>query len=126
LRGQVSFEFFVALSFLILLFMVSFEIYENETQSMSLSVSRMSSQYIALDFARAINGVYRCGNGCSYALQLKGGYSLSVNGRAVQVSYGSGSSQAPLVTDSVTLQSATPGANIVVRNNNGVVELHDA
>jgi hypothetical protein len=125
LRAQLSFEFFIALSFLILLFLVSLAIYEEERKSADALLSRMSAQSVAFDFSRAINGVHQCGDGCAYKLQLGEGYSLTVYGRMVEVLRDSQLGQAPLVTDSVELHSATPGSYILVVNNNGVVELHD-
>jgi len=126
LRGQVSFEFFIVFSFLILFFIVSLTIYEDERKSADALLSKMDAQSVASGFSRAINGVYQCGNGCSYTLQLKEGYSLMIYGRVVGAVGNSQIGQAPLVTDRVQVQSATPGRYVLVRNNNGVVELHDA
>ncbi len=125
MRGQVSFEFFIAVSFLILFFLASLMIYDDESQSAGVFLSKMSAQAVASDFSRAINGVYQCGNGCSYTLQLKEGYSLTVQGRVVEVAWNSELGQGALVTDKVVLQSATPGGYIAVVNSNGVVQLHD-
>jgi len=126
LRGQVSFEFFIVFSFLILFFFVSLMIYEDERESADALLSSMDARSVASSFSGAINGVYQCGNGCSYTLHLKEGYSLMVYGRVVEVISNSQIGQAPLVTDRVQIQSATPGRYVLVRNNNGVVELHDA
>jgi hypothetical protein len=126
LRAQISFEFLLAFFFLILAFFLSLAIYQDESQNANLFLSTMSAQSVASDFSRAINGVYQCGSGCSYTLQLKNGYYLAVRGRLLEVSGGSQFGQASLVTDNVTLQSATSGGYVKVVNNNGVVELHDA
>lgn len=126
MKGQISFEFLVAFLFLVLSFLVSMAIYQDESQNANLFLATMSAQYVASDFSQAINGVYQCGNGCSYTLQLENGYSLSIRGRLLEVPGGPNFGQADLVTDNVTLQSATPGQYIKVVNNNGVIELYDA
>lgn len=126
MKAQVSFEFFVALSFLTIIFLASLAVYNEEVKNVDLILSRMSAQAVASDFSRAINGVYQCGDGCSYRLRLREGYSIAVYGRVVEAVGNSQLSQAPLVTDSVEMLSATPGKEVVVANNNGVIELHDA
>jgi hypothetical protein len=126
LKAQISFEFFIAFAFLLLFFIVSLVIYQDEMQSANSFLSAAEAQSVASDFSRAINGVYQCGSGCSYKLQLKGGYSLSVRGRVLEVSKGSQLGQASLVSGNVMIQSATPGGYVAVVNNKGVVELHDA
>jgi hypothetical protein len=126
LKAQISFEFFLAFLFLILFFFLSLNIYEEEWQTANLFLSAVSTQAVASDFSRAINGVYQCGNGCSYTLQLKEGYSLAVHDRVLEVRGGSQLGQASLVTDNVVIHSATPGDYINVTNSNGAVELHDA
>ncbi|QLJ52757.1 MAG: hypothetical protein Sv326_0582 [Candidatus Fermentimicrarchaeum limneticum] len=126
MRGQVSFEFFVAFSFLILFFLASVMIYDHENRSSQAFLSRMRAQAVASDFSRAINGVYQCGSGCSYVIQLRQDYSLKIYGKVVEVAGNLQVGQAPLVTDRIELHSATPGAYIRIVNNNGVVELHDA
>lgn len=126
MKAQLSFEFFLAFSFLILFFFLSLMIYEEEIRGADAFLSAMSAQTVASDFSRAINGVYHCGSGCSYSLQLKEGYSLTIRGRMVETSRDSQRGQADLVADNVKLQSATSGRYIMITNNNGVVELHDA
>lgn len=124
-RGQLSLEFFIALLLLFLFFSIALDIYTDEEQNANSAVSAMGAQSVASDFARAINGVYQCGNGCSYTLQLKQGYSIAIYGRTLEVLGGSGISDAPLVTDTVNISSADTG-NVTVVNNNGTVSLHDA
>jgi len=122
----MSFEFFIVFSFLILLFLASLTVYNDERKSADALLSGMGAQSVASDFSRAINGIYQCGNGCSYTLLLKDGYSLRIYGGVVEAFSGSQLGQAPLVTDAVELSSATPGKHIVIENRNGVVEVHDA
>ncbi|NYZ76011.1 hypothetical protein H0N98_02060 [Candidatus Micrarchaeota archaeon] len=126
MRAQISFEFFIAFFFLLLFFILSFIIYQDEMQFANLFMSAVEAQSVASDFSRAINGVYQCGSGCSYKLQLKDGYYLAVRRRVLEVSGGPHVGQASLVSDNVNIQSATPGRYVTVINNKGVVELHDA
>lgn|GEM_PF-4341214 len=124
MKGQSGFEFFIAFSFLILFLFVSLAVYEQERRSSELFLSKMDAQQVALEFARAVNKVHQCGDGCSYKIYLKEGYALAVYGRVLEARGNSQLGEAPLVTERVEV-SATPGKFVEVRNVNGVVEIHD-
>ncbi|MEM3555134.1 MAG: hypothetical protein QXF56_00190 [Candidatus Micrarchaeia archaeon] len=125
MRGQIGLEFFIAFSFLILLFLISLAVYEQERKSADVFLSKEDAEIVALNFARAINGVHQCGDGCSYRLYFKEGYVLSISGRVLEAVGNSQIGEAALVTERVRIYSATPGKFVEVRNNNGMVELHD-
>lgn len=127
-EGQVSVEFMVALSMLMLILVFSVWVYGERNEGFLYSKQYHWAKTSADNLAGTINAVYVAGHGAETKLVLEKyfDFNIALASNAVLVEWENGSVDSALITGDVNLISATPGGWVNVRNIDNNVVIEDA
>lgn len=125
MRGQNTPEFYVVLASVLIIFMIFTVIHQGQTINLYQHKDSTSAMNRAYSLASAINYVYLAGDGTSYnfTFQKFRNENVTINNGIVQCEKGESIGQAPLVTDNIVVTGELDAGNMIIRNNNGVVEI---
>jgi uncharacterized protein (UPF0333 family) len=127
MRAQISMEFLVVFSIMIVLFMMLFSVAGDLSRDMDLKKEKLAAMDVVDSLALYINLVHQAGNGASLNVSLAstiGGasYNLSAMNRSVLVFWKDSVYSSPILASSVNL-SVSNYTDFFIRNINGVVVL---
>lgn len=130
MRAQVSMEFLVVFSIMIVLFLMLFSVAGGLSRDMDSKKEKLAAMDVVDSLALYIDLVYQAGNGASLNVSLAptiGGanYSLSVMNQSVLVFWKDSVYSSPLLTGSVNL-TLSNYTDFFIRNAGGVVVLEGA
>jgi len=130
MRAQISMEFLVVFSVMIVLFMVLFSVAGGLSRDMDAKKDKLAAMDVVDSLALYINLIYQAGDGASLNVSLApaiGGasYNLSVMNRSVLVFWKDSVYSSPLLASSVNL-SVSNYTDLFIRNAGGVVVLEGA
>ncbi len=125
MKGQVSQEFFVALSAYLVIFIAAVSLSMLQLASFNSVQGSLSARDMAQTVGLAIDRVHLAGENASYDLSFaKGSANVTIEGRFVVVSIGSAVHDFPLLTDRLNA-SEIRSSDITLRNHDGVVEIEE-
>ena len=125
MRAQVSSEFMVVFSALLMVFVVMYVIFFGGNLNLSHVQESVSAQRDAKAAAAAINFVYLAGDGARYNLSLKNlaaGENITASGYSLTAEKGHASASAPLIVGGANISSIGAGDNLVM-NEGGVIHV---
>ncbi|MDD5171972.1 MAG: hypothetical protein PHF60_02955 [Candidatus ainarchaeum sp.] len=125
MRAQVSFEFMIVFSALLMIFVVVFTVYFGGNLNLFQAQDTVGAQRNALSVAAAINYVYLAGDGASYNLTLSNvndEENITISDYAVTSDRPHVSVGAPLL-DAKTNTSSLGRGHIVITNNKGEIDI---
>ena len=125
MKAQVSSEFIMVYTALLLIFVVIFSIIFGGNYNLFQAQDLAASQRDAQSVATAMNFVYLAGDGASYNFtpqNVMAGENISISNFGVSVQRPYAYASAPLLDAKVNTSSLT-GGNIVIRNNGGEIDI---
>ncbi len=127
-KGQITVEFFIAISVLVFIFAFSLSVYNERNQGFIFSRESYNSKLLAQELADGINVVFLAGDGAEtiVLLENKGDFNVDVVGSSVQVSWRGGYADSKILTERVTVESLSLGGRVNIRNRNGGITVENA
>lgn len=119
-KAQVSMEFLIIVILLIGILLFSLSVFAEKNQGLILSMENYEAQLIADQIAEKTNAVYAAGNGTETTIRLKQieGFTPSINGNAVRVSWRDNFVDSALITSNVRVNNIAIGQEIKIENIN--------
>lgn len=125
MKGQISQEFFLALSVYLLVFVVAITIAMLQLSSYGHASASLEAAGLARTIGMAINNIHLAGENASYNISfVRSGADINISGRYVTVTKGSSVRDFELLTDRVNA-SYINSSEIVLRNRGGVVQIEE-
>jgi hypothetical protein len=123
MRGQVTGEFMVILSAMLLLFYVFYMLYIGQVSNSWQANEKLVAMRIASGIRSSINHVYLSGEGTVYNSTVRThGYNVTINNGVVGVESDFAAYYLPLLTNNINTTTIEQG-EILIRNNKGVIEI---
>ncbi len=125
MRAQISMEFLMVFSLLLVLFLILFSFAGDVSKDMRLKKERLSALNTVDYLALSMNLVYQAGDGALLNVSVRpgvldGNYNVSVIGRNVLIFWDGFHYSSPLLSDSVNF-TASNSTDFSIRNIEGVV-----
>ena len=122
-KGQISVELIIIMFFLMLILLFSVSVFNERNSGLTISKQQAEAKLIAKNMAGHINSVFFAGDGTEITIALEKSidYNVSVSGNSLRVFWSDGFNDATLATENVTIISAVPGNDVLIKNESGVV-----
>ena len=122
-KAQVTGEFMVVLSVMLILFYVFYMLYANQIVNSYQADERIVAMRVAAAVQSAINYVYLAGDGTVYNTSIRtNGMNVTIMNGVVEVRSDFSGYYLPLLTNRINTTTINPG-DMTIRNNLGVIEV---
>ena len=123
MKAQVTGEFMVILSAMLLLFYVFYMLYIGQVSNSWQANEKLVAMRIASGIRSSINYVYLSGDGTSYNTTVRThGYNVTIINGVVGVESDFAAYYLPLLTNNINTTTINQG-EMLISNNNGVIEI---
>jgi hypothetical protein len=124
MKAQVTAEFLVVVSALAAIFLIFYVVYFGQNINLTQSQDSIAAMRNAYALSAAMNYVYLAGEGAQYnfTLRKEQDENVTISNLSVESSRTHAVAQAPLLEGN-TNASSVNGGQMVIRNNDGVIEI---
>ena len=123
MRAQVTGEFMVVLSAMLLLFYVFYMLYISQVSNSWQANEKLAAMRIASGIRSSINHVYLAGDGTIYNTTVRTqGFNVTLINGVVGVESDFAAYYLPLLTNRISATTVSQG-EIIITNNKGVIEI---
>jgi hypothetical protein len=121
MKAQVTGEFIIILSVMLILFYMFYALYANQTINSYQANERIVSMRVATEVQSAINYVYLAGDGTAFNTSIRtSGINVTISNGVVEARSQFSEYDLPLLTNRINITTINPGT-VVLRNNRGVI-----
>ncbi len=122
-KAQVTGEFMIVLSVMLVLFYIFYALYANQIVISYQADEKIMAMRVASSVQSAINYVFLAGDGASYNTSIRtSGMDVKIINGVVEAHSGFSSYYLPLLTNRVNVTTINAG-DISIRNNLGAIEI---